>query len=73
MKIKEALDELRTGRDLLEADLKGAIGALIDRFLKDTGLYVKGILVDFTEIQGLNDGHREHHLEEVSVDIELRE
>ncbi|MCW4050512.1 MAG: hypothetical protein NWE89_12340 [Candidatus Bathyarchaeota archaeon] len=73
MKIREALDELRSQRNALELDLRTMIMKRIDEFYAATGLYVMGVDISFSEHQTMADRYRKHYLDQVSVDIELRE
>jgi len=64
------IDEIRTARRELEAQLAREISAAVDKFREATGINVRSIMVPIVSVHPLNKERATTYVSDVTVDLE---
>lgn len=63
------IDELQTEKERLEERLRDVIGAELERFTIDTGVYVKSVNVQMIRLGVIGEKREKHLLSDVTCEI----
>jgi len=65
------IDEMRKHKKELEARLRNVSAEIVDEFQRRTGLYVRGVAIDLTDVTAVGDETRRSSVTDASLRIDL--